>query len=59
MTTPLMHGFPPLPEGQVTLANWRTAPFNRWAFHHVREILPSADIANDPAAALPLTPTPW
>jgi len=53
-----MHGFPPLPEGQVTLANWRTAPFNRWAFHHVREILPSADIANDPAAALPFASAP-
>ncbi len=52
MTTRLMHGFPPFPDGQVTLANWRTAPFNRWAFHHVREILPSADIPNDPAAAL-------
>ena len=34
---------------QVTLANWRTAPFNRWAFHHVRELIPSADIAHDPA----------
>jgi len=34
---------------QVTLANWRTAPFHRWAFHHVRELIPSADIANDPA----------
>src|SRR5829696_7262527 len=32
----------------VTLANWRSAPFNRWAFHHVRELIPSADIANDP-----------
>jgi CubicO group peptidase (beta-lactamase class C family) len=53
-----MHGFPPLPEGQVTLANWRTSPFNRWAFHHVREILPSADIANDPATALPFPSAP-
>jgi CubicO group peptidase (beta-lactamase class C family) len=35
---------------QVTLANWRTAPANRWAFHHVRELVPSADIPNDPAA---------
>src|SRR5262245_6897096 len=32
---------------QVTLANWRTAPFNHWAFHHVRELIPSADIAHD------------
>jgi CubicO group peptidase (beta-lactamase class C family) len=33
---------------QVTLANWREAPHNRWAFHHVRELIPSADIAHDP-----------
>jgi len=52
--TRLMHGFPPAPEGQVTLANWRTAPFNRWAFQHVREIVPSADIAHDPARVSPL-----
>ncbi|BBK29521.1 hypothetical protein EDC65_2435 [Stella humosa] len=45
---PLMQGFPPPPAGQVTLANWRTPPFNRWAFQHVREIVPTADIANDP-----------
>ena len=45
---PLMHGFPPTQESQVSLANWRTAPFNRWAFQHVREIVPSAEIANDP-----------
>ena len=32
----------------MTLANWRQAPFSRWAFHHVRELVPSAEIANDP-----------
>lgn len=32
----------------TTIANWRTAPHNRWAFHHVRELIPSAEIANDP-----------
>jgi CubicO group peptidase (beta-lactamase class C family) len=54
----LMQGFPPTPAEQVTLANWRTAPFNRWAFHHVREILPTADIANDSehVRALPEAP---
>jgi CubicO group peptidase (beta-lactamase class C family) len=31
----------------VTLANWRTTPFNQWAFHHVRELLPTADIPHD------------
>jgi hypothetical protein len=34
-------------EARATLANWRTAPHNRWAFHHVRELVPSADIPND------------
>ena len=43
-----MTGFPPPAEGQVTLANWRTAPFNRWGFQHVREIVPSADIPHAP-----------
>jgi CubicO group peptidase (beta-lactamase class C family) len=46
---PLMQGFPPAPEDRATLANWRTQPFNAWAFHHVREVVPSAEIRNDPA----------
>jgi CubicO group peptidase (beta-lactamase class C family) len=52
--TELMQGFPPAPDAQVTLANWRTPPFNRWAFHHVRELLPTAEIANDPRRTRPL-----
>ncbi|MBB3979163.1 hypothetical protein GGQ64_004399 [Rhizobium azooxidifex] len=27
----------------VTLANWRTAPFSRWAFHNVRDLVPTAE----------------
>src|SRR5215469_17420401 len=50
----LMNGFPPSPPSQVTLANWRNAPFNRWAFQHVREIVPSADIPHDPSSLRPL-----
>lgn len=46
MSSTLMSGFPSLPQDQVTLANWRTGPFNKWAFHHVRDIVPSADIPN-------------
>lgn len=46
--TDLMNGFPSTPDAQVSLGNWRTGPFNKWAFHHVREIVASADIANDP-----------
>lgn len=56
--TKLMHGFPPAAGSQVTLANWRTPPFSRWAFQHVRELVPSAEIANDPARVLPLASAP-
>ena len=55
---PPMHGFPPAPASQVTLANWRTAPFNVWAFQHVREIVPSADIPNDPGDVWELPSAP-
>jgi CubicO group peptidase (beta-lactamase class C family) len=43
---------------KATLANWRNPPFSRWAFQHVREIVPSADIPNDPerVAKLPAAP---
>jgi CubicO group peptidase (beta-lactamase class C family) len=42
----LMAGPPPFgPDGQVTLANWQRPPFNRWAFQHVRELIPTARIA--------------
>ncbi len=37
-----MEGFPPPENAQVTLANWRNAPFNRWAFCHVSQIVPVA-----------------
>jgi len=36
-------------DSQVTLANWRNPPHAKWAFQHVRELIPSAEIANDPA----------
>ena len=50
----LMTGFPPAPEDQVSLAIWREAPFNRWSFRHVHEIIPTADIAHDPHLSRPL-----
>lgn len=49
----MMNAFPPAPDQQVTLANWRTSPFNSWAFHHVREILPTVDIPHNPEAIRP------
>ena len=54
----MMDRFPPPAEGQVTLANWRTAPFSRWAFRHVRELIPTAEIPNDPASVRPLPEAP-
>jgi len=50
----LMQGFPPAPEHQVDLSNWRSTPFNAWAFHHVRELLPTAAIPNAPGRVRPL-----
>jgi CubicO group peptidase (beta-lactamase class C family) len=50
----LMTGFPPAPESQVTLANWQDPPFNRWAFRHMREIIPSQLIPAGPAGPSPL-----
>lgn len=44
----LMSGFPAPESDQVTLANWRSAPYSKWAFQHVREIVPSADITHAP-----------
>jgi len=45
MAATMMTGFPPPPEGQVTLDNWRLPPFNVWAFHNVRRLLPTGPIA--------------
>ena len=43
---PLMTGAPPFPkECLVTLEDWRDPPFNRWAFQHIRELIPTARIS--------------
>jgi len=39
-----MQGSPPEPEDRVTLANWQDPPFNRWAFSHMRELVPTRRI---------------
>ncbi len=51
-----MTGAPPFPpQSLVTLANWQDPPFNRWAFQHVRELIPTARISRGtgPARELP------
>jgi CubicO group peptidase (beta-lactamase class C family) len=54
----LMQGFPPPPLERVTLANWQDAPYNRWSFHHLREVVPTARVARStgPPFALPDAP---
>ena len=41
----VMQGFPPPPQQRVTLDNWQEAPFNRWSFQHVREVVPTARVS--------------
>lgn len=41
----IMNGFPPAPEHRWSLGSWQTAPTNRWAFRHLREVVPTARVA--------------
>ncbi len=44
----------PLPRPPGTdLSNWRTPPYSRWAFQHVRQFIPSASIACGNGRRLP------
>jgi CubicO group peptidase (beta-lactamase class C family) len=40
----IAEGFPPPPDKRVTHANWDSPPFNRWAFQHIREIIPTVEV---------------
>lgn len=43
----------------VTIANWRTAPFSRWSFQNLREMVPTTEIraaAETPEVALSSSP---
>ncbi len=41
-------------EAEANLSNWRTTPFNQWAFRNVPELVPCAEIAGAPDNPLPL-----
>lgn len=48
----LMAGPPPFAtDSLVTLENWQRPPYNRWAFQHVRELIPTARISRGDGAA--------
>jgi CubicO group peptidase (beta-lactamase class C family) len=57
-----MTGFPPAEESLVTLATWQEEANVRWAFRHMREIIPTQPIPADRRTTRPLdaapTPTP-
>jgi CubicO group peptidase (beta-lactamase class C family) len=46
--------FPPGKGSRVTLDNWQEEPHVRWAFRHVREIIPTQSIPADPLMTRPL-----
>lgn len=48
-----MTGFPPPEQARVTLSNWQDPTSVRWAFRHMREIIPTQVI---PAGSGPVTP---
>ena len=50
----MMTGSPPPPDRLVTLANWQDAPFNRWGFTHIQDLMPTARISRGtgPVSAL-------
>ena len=47
-----MTGFPPDEESRVTVANWQEPASVRWAFRHMREIIPTQVIPVGPAPAV-------
>jgi len=56
----IMQGRPVPPDHRATVANWMTAPFNRWSLQHVPQILPTATVARGDGAIseLPARPLP-
>ncbi len=51
----LMEGEPLRRPASTSATNWQDAPFNRWAFWHVREVLPTHRVSrgDGPVRALP------
>ena len=47
-----MIGFPPALADRWSLTKWQTAPYNRWSFQHLREVVPTARVGRG-AAAVP------
>ncbi len=57
ITAGLMTGFPPSPELQVDVSNWQQPQNVRWAFRHMREIMPTQLISAGTGRPRPLSTT--
>ena len=57
ITAGLMTGFPPSPELQVNVSNWQQPQNLRWAFRHMREIMPTQLISAGTGRPRPLPTT--
>jgi CubicO group peptidase (beta-lactamase class C family) len=55
---PMMRGFPPPSQSQVTLDNWREPPFNVWAYRNIRRLLPTGPISRGSGPVRELERTP-
>lgn len=51
-----MIGFPPALADRWSLQNWQNAPHNRWAFQHLREVVPTARVGRGPSGPRLLQP---
>ncbi len=58
VSEPLMSGYPPDTDSQVTLDNWQDPPYNRWSFQHLREVIPTQRIARPAGPSTSLSATP-
>jgi CubicO group peptidase (beta-lactamase class C family) len=57
-TALLMQGYPAPPERRVSLENMLIPPYNRWAFQHMRELLPTREISRGHGPVSVLVETP-
>ena len=56
--TKIMQGFPVAPDNRVPIEDWDHAPWNRWSFQHIRELLPTAEVWRGDGAAWQLPANP-
>ena len=56
--TKIMQGFPVAYENRVPIEDWDRAPWNRWSFQHIRELLPTAEVWRGDGAAWQLAENP-